>query len=272
MNPLDLGLTAELNYAIDTGEPLYYEVLGDTDIGEKNAKLDRQQVTIRDGRDGVLQFSLQQHGFELVAHSSAVANFSDSEALKSVYYPEIERLVMDKTGASRVLVFDHTFRHGDEATRLARQVREPVVGVHNDYTEWSAPKRVHDLLPEEADELLKRRFAIVQVWRPTNGVVRAQPLAIADARSIDSADLIAVQRRSPERLGETYSLRYNAAHRWYYFSNMTPAEALIFKVFDSALDGRARFGAHSAFDHPETPAGAPPRESIEMRLLTFYDE
>ena len=192
--------------------------------------------------------------------------------MRSIYYPEIERLVLDYTGASRVLIFDHTFRHGDETTCQARQIREPVVGVHNDYTEWSAPKRVHDLLPEEADDLLQRRFAIVQVWRPTNGVVQSHPLAIADARSIKSDDLIPVERRSPERLGETYSLTYNAAHRWYYFSKMTPNEALIFKVFDSMRDGRARFTAHTAFEDPTTPSGAPPRESIEMRLLVFYDE
>ena len=80
-----------------------------------------------------------------------------------------------------------------------------------------------------------------------------------------------MQRGSPERLGETYSLSYNKAHRWYYFSNMRPDEAIIFKVFDSLTDGRARFTAHTAFDDPATPNDAPPRESIEMRLFVFYD-
>ncbi len=47
-------------------------------------------------------------------------------------------------------------------------------------------------------------------------------------------------------------------------------EALVFKVFDSAKDGRARFTAHSSFNDPNTPAGAPPRRSIEARTLAFF--
>ena len=271
MNETIQAVEAELVYSIDTGEPLYYEIFGTTEVGDRNAKTDPRPVAIHDGRDSEWRFELEQHGFELVAHTSAITNFSDLSAVQQTYYPEIEQLVLKHTGAARAVVFDHTFRHGDEATRKVRQVRKPVFGVHNDYTEWSAPKRVRDVFPAEADELLQRRYAIVQVWRPTNGVVRSHPLAIADARSIDSNDLIPVQRRSPERLGETYSLSYNKAHRWYYFSNMRPDEAIIFKVFDSLTDGRARFTAHTAFDDPATPDDAPPRESIEMRLFVFYD-
>ena len=217
MNETIQNVEAELVYSIDTGESLYYEIFNTTEVGQRNAKNDSRAVAIYDGRETECEFSLEKHGFELVSHTSAVTNFSDGETVRQVYYPEIEQLVLKHTGAARAVVFDHTFRHGDEAIRKARQVRKPVLGVHNDYTEWSAPKRVRDIFPEQADELLQRRFAIVQVWRPTNGVVRSQPLAIADARSIDSKDLIPVQRRSPERLGETYSLSYNKAHRWYYF-------------------------------------------------------
>jgi len=266
------GIEATLAYAINTGEPVFYEVLGPVDIGQKNAEIDHQLVQIHDGRSPHCHFTLEQHGFEFIQHASAMTDFMNEDALRDVYYPETEHLVLEHTGASRAVIFDHTLRHGDEDTRNARQVREPVLGVHNDYTEWSAPKRVHDILPEEADELLRRRFAIVQLWRPVTDVVRSHPLAIADARSIESADLIRVQRRSAERIGETYSLSFNAKHRWYYFPNMAPDEALIFKVFDSNLDSLARFTAHTAFEDPTTPAGAPARESIEMRLLVFYDE
>ena len=270
MNQPNTTIEAELIYAINNGEPIYYEIFTNTEIGEKNSVADHQLVTIHDARGMSDEFSLEKHGFELTTHQSALKDFSDEGELRRIYYPEIEQLVLDYTGAARVLVFDHTFRHGDEATRQERQIRKPVMGVHNDYTEWSAPKRVRDMLPDEAEDLLQRRYAIVQVWRATNGVVHSQPLAIADARSIASDDLIPVQRRSPERLGETYSLAYNTAHQWYYFSKMKPDEALIFKVFDSSRDGRARFTAHTAFDDPTTPLGAPPRESIEMRLLVFY--
>ena len=104
----------------------------------------------------------------LRAGLSAVSDFADEEAVRHTYFPEIEQLVAEHTGASRVYVFDHTIRNSDEATRVRRQITEPVAGVHGDFTEWSAPKRVRDLLPDEADELLKHRYAIVQVWRPIN--------------------------------------------------------------------------------------------------------
>ena len=84
--------------------------------------------------------------------------------------------------------------------------------------------------------------------------------------------MIAAERRYPDRIGETYQISYNAAHDWYYFPNMRRDEALVFKVFDSKKDGCARFTAHTAFDDPTTPAGAPPRESIEIRTLAFFDE
>jgi hypothetical protein len=59
--------------------------------------------------------------------------------------------------------------------------------VHNDYTEWSAPQRVRNLLPQEVDALIACRFAIVQVWRPVRHRVESWPLAIADAQSLSPA-------------------------------------------------------------------------------------
>ena len=99
-------------------------------------------------------------------HDTRVTDFFDEAEVRRVYYPEMENLVKAESGASRVVVFDHTLRTGDDAMREQLKIREVVPRVHNDYTEWSAPQRVRDILPDEADELLKRRFAIVQVWRP----------------------------------------------------------------------------------------------------------
>jgi len=199
-----------------------------------------------------------------------VRDFFDADELKRVYYPEVEALVKKVSGAARVVVFDHTLRSGDEAEREAKLAREPVLYVHNDYTEWSGPQRVRDLLPGEAEALLQGRFAIIQVWRATNKPVQSNPLAIADARSLLPADLIRAERRYPNRVGETYRIGYNPDHRWFYFPRMRRDEALVFKVFDSAKDGRARFTAHSSFNDPNTPAGAPPRQSIEARTLAFF--
>jgi hypothetical protein len=199
-----------------------------------------------------------------------VKDFFDPQQLKSVYYAEVAQLIKKMSGASRVVVFDHTLRSGDEAEREAKLVREPVLSAHNDYTEWSGPQRVRDLLPDEADDILKRRFAIIQVWRAVNQPIQSNPLALVDAQSVAFEDLLIAERRYPNRVGQTYRLRYNPAHRWFYFPEMRREEALVFKVFDSALDGRARFTAHTAIDDPESPPGAPPRQSVEARALALF--
>jgi hypothetical protein len=142
--------------------------------------------------------------------------------------------------------------------------------VHNDYTEWSGPQRVRDLLPDEAEELLKRRFAIVQVWRPIRLPVESSPLAICDARSVADDDLVISERRYPNRVGQTYAITYNPNHKWFWFPRMRRDEAIVFKVFDSLKDGRARWTAHTAFDDPSSPPNARPRESIEIRTLAFF--
>jgi hypothetical protein len=205
----------------------------------------------------------------LVAHKTAVSDFFAKDRLEADYYPEVEQLIKRISGAARVVVFDYTLRSGDESEREAKLVREPILSAHNDYTEWSGPQRVRDLLPDEAETLLKNRFAIIQVWRAVNQPIESNPLAIADARSVEFEDLLIAERRYPNRVGQTYRLRYNAQHRWFYFPRMQRDEALVFKVFDSAKD-RARFTAHTAIADPNTPPGARPRQSIEARALAFF--
>jgi hypothetical protein len=267
----DTAITAELVYAVDTGEKPVNETFGPGNIrGRTTGVKERRAVAIRNGRPLAGRLSLDEHGFEFVPHPTRVVDFFDADELRTVYYPEVEQLIKHVSGAARVVVFDHTLRSGDESEREARLVREPVLSVHNDYTEWSAPQRVRELLPDAADELLRHRFAIIQVWRAINRPIQANPLAIADARSLAPADLIAAERRYPHRVGETYQVRYNPAHRWFYFPEMRRDEALVFKVYDSQRDGRARFTAHTSFVDPTSPPNAPPRQSIEARTLAFF--
>jgi hypothetical protein len=266
------AVSAGLHYTVDTGVKPVNETFGPNNIRRRvSGEHEVRQVTIRNGRPLADGFDLEVTGFEFVDHETQVRDFFDAEELKRVYYPEVEALIKKVSGASRVVVFDHTLRSGDEAEREARLVREPVLNVHNDYTEWSGPQRVRELLPDEAENLLRRRFAIIQVWRAINQPIQSNPLAIADARSLAPADLIRAERRYPHRVGETYRIAYNPEHRWVYFPLMRRDEALVFKVYESAKDGRARFTAHSSFDDPNTPPGAPPRQSIEARTLAFFD-
>ena len=262
-------MQVEIRYTADTGETLVNETFGPNNIHRRTSGSDDpRQVEIRDGRAEAL--SLDGNGFALVPHATQMADFLDEKQLKGIYYPEIEALVRQVSGAARVVVFDHTLRSGDEAEREARLLREPVLSAHNDYTEWSAPNRVREVLPDEAEALLKRRFAIIQVWRAINQPIRSNPLAVADARSVAPQDLLIAERRYPHRVGQTYRLKYNPAHRWFYFPQMRRDEALVFKVYDSEKDGRARFTPHTSFEDPTTPAGAPPRQSIEVRTLAFF--
>ena len=267
------SVEAVVNYLRDTGvKPVTHTAeFGATPV-ERTGAFEPRTVTVHDARPAADRLSLDREGFVFVRHDTRVADFYDEEQLRSVYYPETDALVKQLTGASRVVIFDHTLRAQDDGLRAEKKVREPNRSVHNDYTEWSAPKRVRDLLPEdEAEALLRGRFAIVQVWRPIRNPVRTNPLAIADARTLDPRDLVPAQRSYPDRVGETYRITYSPAHRWFYFPAMTRDEAIVFKVFDSEKDGRARFTAHTSFDDPTCPPGAPARESIEMRTLAFFE-
>jgi hypothetical protein len=265
------ALTAEIPYTADTGEKLVNETFGPNNIRRhRSGTEDRRPMRIENGRLFTAEFSLDRSGFMLVEHRTAVTDFFDRQELEAVYYAEVEQLIKTVAGAARVVVFDHTLRSGDEDEREARLIREPVLSAHNDYTEWSGPQRVRDLLPAEAETLLARRFAIIQVWRAINRPIQSNPLAIADAASVAFEDLLIAERRYPNRVGQTYRLRYNPGHRWFYFPEMRRDEALVFKVFDSKKDGRARFTAHTSFNDPSTPPGAPPRQSIEARALAFF--
>ncbi|HEV8520167.1 MAG TPA: CmcJ/NvfI family oxidoreductase [Burkholderiales bacterium] len=270
-HPTRETLTAEIAYTPDTGEKLVNETFGPNNIHRRRSgPMQLKPMSITNGRPLASQFSLDRNGFIFVEHRTGVKDFFDKPQLEREYYPEVEALIRKVSGATRVVVFDYTLRSGNESEREAKLVREPVISAHNDYTEWSGPQRVRDLLPDEAEILLAGRFAIIQVWRAINQPIQANPLAVADAQSVAFEDLMVAERRYPNRVGQTYRLRYNPAHRWFYFPEMRRDEALVFKVFDSAKDGRARFTPHTSFDDPGSPPGAPPRQSIEARALAFF--
>ncbi len=264
-------IEATLNYIVDDGTPVFTIVAapGGSDA-RSGGKPDPRRVRIHNGRPHAGEFKLDRNGFRFVRHDTKVTDFYDEEEIKRIYYPEMEALIKAESGARRVVVFDHTLRTADKEMREAKKIREVVSRVHNDYTEWSAPKRVRDILPDEADDLLKRRFAIIQVWRPIRHPVETNPLAMADAKTLSTSDMIISERRAPGRIGQTYAIKFNPAHKWYWFPRMRREEAYIFKVFDSEKDGRARWTAHTAFEDPTTPPNARPRESIEIRTMAFF--
>jgi len=264
-------IEATVQYIIDDGSKVFTIVAspGSRDT-RSGAKPDLRRVAIHNGRPHTSEFELEREGFRFIRHDTKMSDFYDEDEIRRVYYPEMETLIKAESGAKRVHVFDHTLRTADDETREAKKIREVVRRVHNDYTEWSGPQRVRDLLPAEAEELLKRRFAIIQVWRPIRYPVETHPLAIADARSLSPKNLVISERRAAERVGQTYAITYNPAHQWYWFPHMRREEALVFKTYESMEDGRARWTAHTAFEDPNTAANARPRESIEIRAFAFF--
>jgi hypothetical protein len=270
---LDLDhVEAPLNYlAADSEKPFVYTAAPPPGMPQRGGRFEPQVVTIRDGRPLQRRLSLDKEGFALARQATAVGDFYDEAEVRRVYYPEIERYVRDLLGAQKVVIFDHTVRNTAPEQQTARRVREPAASVHNDYTDKSAPQRVRDLLrPDEAEARLQRRYVELNVWRPIAGPVEAWPLALCDAASLERSDLVASERRYPDRVGEIYAVTYSPRHRWFYFPHMERGEVLLIKCFDSATDGRARLAVHTAFEDPTTPADAPPRESIEMRMFAFF--
>ncbi|HKV55250.1 MAG TPA: CmcJ/NvfI family oxidoreductase [Candidatus Binataceae bacterium] len=227
----------------------------------------REAVPIYDGRAAERDFSLDQQGFMLCRRETAVTDFYDAAQVRSIYYPEVEQLLREATGAVKVVAFEHDVRCLAMARRGEGGAREPVRVVHDDYTEKSAPERVRLYLPGEADGLLKNRYAVINVWRPIKGPVRDTPLAVCDAQSIADGDIVPTEEGVKH---EVYLFNFSRRHRWFYFSAMERDEALLLKCFDSSRDGRARLTAHTAFDDPTAPAATRERESIEVRALAFF--
>jgi hypothetical protein len=273
---LDLPyVNAELHYlGRMTERPRNFTYDPPPGVPRSNTVHESHIVPIYDLRPIEAEISLDREGFELLGHRSAVRDFYNDEEVRTAYYPEAERLIAEATGASRVFIFDHTVRRrvtgaGD---RSVGQPRQPATRVHVDHTARSGPQRVRDLLGHEAEELLKGRVQIINLWRPIRGPLRDAPLAVCDAQSVAPGDLVPSDLVYRDRTGETYAVKYNPDHRWFYVPEMQPDEALLLKCFDSKTDGRARFMPHTAFDDPTVPDGIPPRESIELRTLVFHPD
>ncbi len=264
---------AELNYlAPMTERPRYYAYEPEPGEPRSNLTPEPHQMHIHSLRPIAAELGLDTQGFALLEQRSAVRDFWDDDEVRRVYYPEAERFLIEATGASRIYIFDHLQRRrvpGQE-DRSRSGPRQPATRVHVDHTARSGPQRVRDLMGDEAEELLKGRVQVINMWRPIRGPLRDAPLAVCDSRTVAAADLVPSDLVYRERVGETYSVRYNPAHRWFYTPEMRRDEVLLLKIADTKTDISARFMPHTSFTDPTTPADAFPRESIELRTLVFH--
>ncbi|PGH08096.1 hypothetical protein AJ79_06096 [Helicocarpus griseus UAMH5409] len=227
-------------------------------------------VTITDITGSEDNFTLDGNGFRLVNHESKLKTLEDfpDDLVKEVYYPETCKLIKEITGASAATVFDHFVRHPASPLNLG-----PVRLAHIDQHYAAPTNRVRHHFPAEHPYLLQCRHQIINLWRPIKPIYR-DPLAVADARTVPDEDLVAVPLIYPDRKGGewgTFSVKRGeeGRHKWYYKYGQRPEQAMVFKCFDSKVDGRARRSPHCAFVGPGTE-GLAVRESVEVRVLVFY--
>jgi hypothetical protein len=266
---------ATFNYTRDTGitpEIYFYEPSQGTKTRPPGD--DPHTMTVHDGWDRAKSFSLNREGFVLREFRSSFQLWDDNAAICDQFYGDVSEFVRGEVGANRVIIFDHTNRaksnEKQQTDEHTTSQRAPVMLVHCDYTPNSGPQRVRQLLPDEADELLKQRVAFYNFWIPLKRIVEERPLAMCDVTSSTAEDFITMKLRYRDRDGEIFVLRHSAQHHWWYFPRMSPDQAILLKTYDSETDGRARFIGHSAFEDPTTPADAPMRESIEIRTIAFF--
>ncbi|MEH2465424.1 CmcJ/NvfI family oxidoreductase [Nostoc sp.] len=266
-----------LTYLIPTAErPVNYTYEPPAGIPRTNATYQTHKLPIYNARSISENISLDKEGFAFTGHNTNVRNFYDEDEVRRVYYPEAEQLLKEVTGGTKVVIFDHTLRNASQSKPGENNIKEPAKRVHNDFTAKSGYTRARlelaarGINDDDIDTLLKQRFAIINVWRAIAQPIQESPLALCDAQSIASTDLVAGDLVYRDRVGETYGVTCNSKHKWFYFPQMHRDEALFIKCFDSAEDGHARFAAHTAFEDPTSPANAPPRESIELRTFVFY--
>ena len=251
-------------------------------------------VRIRDGRDIREHFTLDEHGFVLADHHSAVADFEDTQQVERIYPSETAELVRLLTGADRVVVRGWMRRtSGDLESRRRKTVgythrggtQPPAAEAHVDFTAETAERVARETFASEfPGERPYRRFITSSLWRSYSEPPADWPIAVCDAGSVaadegtpnalvvvdeipDRATMLAPL--SPDIVAMTADIfRHNPAHRWWYFSGMHRDEVLLFKFHDSA-EGVARRVPHTAFRDQSYP-GANARRSIEVRSFAYF--
>ncbi|KAL4966526.1 uncharacterized protein BDV14DRAFT_39509 [Aspergillus stella-maris] len=240
-------------------------------VGQPSENYDAasHEVSLKDIRGQEKDFNLDKDAFAVLQNipsSLTYESWDSDKTVKSTYYDEVKDLILQNVpGAHKVVIFDHTIRrYNPEADR------QPVIFAHVDQTPYAAELRVREHVkdPAEAEELLKGRYRIINVWRPLNGKVESMPLAFATATSVAPEDLSKIERRYPHYTGETMGVKYNPNQQWLYWSGIDNDERILIKCSDTQ-EGVAKRVPHSAFVDPRSTEASRPRESIEVRALVF---
>lgn len=233
-----------------------------------------RELPIHDMRHAADPASLSEEGFTLVRHKSRVIDFTDAAEVEEIYLAEVEELVRQASGATRVFALPHpvlrSSRHAPDASGMITEVPAPIA--HTDFTDRSIQAAAAAALARAGATVADtRRIMIYTVWRSLRAPPQDRPLALCDIRTVAMTDLVRADAvgnpGSAEVESEFYLLKANDRHRWCYYSAMTPDEVLIFRQSDSISDGPSGC-PHTSFIHPENRE-AVPRLSIEARACVF---
>ena len=258
-----------INFVIPGEKVVFYP----TDRKRSYMPFEEHRVRIEDARPHADALSLEKNGFALIERPTAVKNFYDDEEVQRVYYPETEALVKEITGAEKVIIVNHVARTDNPA---AKDGNLPSFGAHCDYGDFTTREFAENFLgKEEAAKWLSRRYLFMNLWRPITTVERS-PLALCDPTTVDPKDLYGSEVRGglldpnrPPLYG--FNLAHADGQRWFYAPRMRPDEIWAFKIHESDPD-RVGGVVHSAFNDPTASPDAPPRESIEIRTISFFPE
>lgn len=270
------AVQAPINYLGRMDEkPLFHA----QDHGRDNIRYDRHAMPILDGRTLREAPSLEREGLQLVPHSSAVRDFHDEAEVSAVYAAEVERLLLDLTGASKVVALPGALmRFAERSPRFkSRMNSQPARFPHIDFTQATAPGLADQSFGARAAALAPgQRLVGYNIWRVASPPPQDTPLAVCDRRTVAAKDLepadgVYDKGEPPWPTMEAFLLRHNPAHRWIYFRDMQPHEALVFKSYDYGPGFRPGV-PHSAFDDPSCPPGAPARTSLETRAFAIFDD
>jgi hypothetical protein len=263
---------AEINYLGPMESMPYFYA---RDHERDNLLLEPHRVAIEDARQAEPPPSLDREGFQLVPHRSAVTDFEDAEQTATVYAAEVEALIREVTGADLVIARGTVLRFSQQQNRDAYVNSLPAGFVHVDVSRESFADfaaRNLDGHPDR-DALLAGRYVGLNIWRVLTQPPQDLPLAVCAANSVTEADRVTGEARvdgvgiEEFRFGSSL-YRANPRHRWFYYRDMNPDEALIFKQFDTA-DPAIVGCPHVAFADPsaENPI---PRASAEIRAFAYW--
>lgn len=245
------------------------------DERERGSMFVRRPISVEDARTLSETPKLSTHGFALARHRTRVSDFHDPAQIPALF-EESRELVRMLTGCVACKVLNFQYRNsplgtwtGDRNRLRASMVREEPL-FHTDVTPYAEFS-----LNAVADD---RHFRIFTLWRNCDPghPVRTMPLAVCDLRSVMREDIVladSLDRKNPPRIGYSYRLAHRPTQRWHYFPAMARDEVLVHKQYDTLEEAPHRRGVfHGAVADPAAGPDAPPRLTVELRLMALFEE